>query len=178
MPAQQVEDFVVEQIRCVGRDPAQVQETVAQVRQQDQERLVELDAERRSLEKDLKRWNDELAVLSGQLATSADPAGVISRLADLQNCLGMAQRRLAGVHEQVQATRRGLIHQDEVALALGRFDPVWESLAPREQARLIGLLVERIDYDGSKGTLAVSFHAAGIKTLADELAGQEQEKSA
>ncbi len=45
------------------------------------------------------------------------------------------------------------------------FDPVWETLTPREQARVIRLLVQRVDYDGEKGTVSVTFHPAGIKTL-------------
>src|SRR6202040_4171319 len=35
VPAAQIEQFVVEQIRCVGRDTALLNETVAQARKQD-----------------------------------------------------------------------------------------------------------------------------------------------
>ena len=49
---------------------------------------------------------------------------------------------------------------------------MWESLSPREQARLLHLLVERVDYDGRDGTISITFHASGIKALANhELAG-------
>ncbi|MCX6633471.1 MAG: hypothetical protein NT090_00010 [Acidobacteria bacterium] len=50
------------------------------------------------------------------------------------------------------------------------FDPVWESLAPREQARVVQLLVERVAYDGRDGQISVTFRPTGIKTLAAELA--------
>ena len=46
------------------------------------------------------------------------------------------------------------------------FNPVWETLSPPEQARIIRLLVERVDYDGNKGTLAVTFRPSGIQSLA------------
>jgi site-specific DNA recombinase len=55
------------------------------------------------------------------------------------------------------------------------FDPVWERPGLREQARVVELLGERVDYDGGKGTVAVTFHAAGIKTLAEELARQQSQ---
>lgn len=55
---------------------------------------------------------------------------------------------------------------------------VWGSLTPREQVRVVQLLVERVDYDGSKGKVSISFRPAGIKTLAGELADQGKEKSA
>ena len=40
---------------------------------------------------------------------------------------------------------------------------------------MIELLVERVDYDGAKGKVSITFHATGIKSLADELG---KEKSA
>ena len=50
-------------------------------------------------------------------------------------------------------------------------DPqVWDTLSPREQARVIRLLVEQVNYDGEKGTVSVTFHPSGIKVLADEFA--------
>ena len=62
----------------------------------------------------------------------------------------------------------------EVAVALEQFGPVWESLTPREQARLVQLLVEKVEHDGKAGTVAITFHAAGIKTLADEILAQQE----
>ena len=41
---------------------------------------------------------------------------------------------------------------------------------PREQARVIGLLVARVDYSGETGKVVVTFHASGIKSLAGEAA--------
>ena len=52
---------------------------------------------------------------------------------------------------------------------------VWGTLTPREQARVVGLLVERVEYDGASGKVTVAFHAAGVKALADELAERQEE---
>jgi site-specific DNA recombinase len=46
---------------------------------------------------------------------------------------------------------------------------VWATLSPREQARVIQLLVERVEYDGKDGTISVTFRPNGIKALAQEL---------
>ena len=54
------------------------------------------------------------------------------------------------------------------------FDPVWGSLAPQEQVRVVQILVEQVDYDGAKGRVAMSFRPAGIKTLARELAEKRE----
>ena len=63
-----------------------------------------------------------------------------------------------------------------VPLAL--FDGMWAGLAPGEQARVLGLLVRRVDYDGARGRLAITFHPSGIKALADELTTQQEGRSA
>ena len=56
----------------------------------------------------------------------------------------------------------------EVAEKLAAFQPLWESLSPREQARLIQLLVQREDFDGVGGNAAITFHPTGIRTFANE----------
>ena len=49
-------------------------------------------------------------------------------------------------------------------------EPVWDELYPGEQARILRLLIERIDVapDG----ISVTLHAAGIRSLVVELAGE------
>jgi hypothetical protein len=48
-------------------------------------------------------------------------------------------------------------------------DPIWKCLYPIEQARIIQLLVERIDHDASTGKLAIEFAPSGIQALASEV---------
>jgi hypothetical protein len=38
------------------------------------------------------------------------------------------------------------------------------------------LLVSRVDYDGARGKVAITFHPLGLKTLAGELLGQSSEE--
>jgi site-specific DNA recombinase len=77
-----------------------------------------------------------------------------------------AVSRLTEVCERLATLRCELVDEREVVQALSLFDPVWDSLTPREQARIVRLLVERVDYDGKAGTVAVTFRSTGIKTLA------------
>ncbi|MCL6503247.1 MAG: zinc ribbon domain-containing protein [Pirellulales bacterium] len=168
IPAAQIEQLVVEQIRCIGKDPDLLQATITQARAQDEARLAELEAERRGLDRELARWHAELQKIPPNPVD--DPT--IARLADLQERIRLAEDRTGRVREEAAAIRRRRIDDDEVALALSVFDPVWESLTPAEQARVVQLLVERVDYDGARGKVSITFQPAGIKTLADELADQ------
>jgi site-specific DNA recombinase len=178
VPAGPLEEHVVEQIRAIGRDPELVAQTVAQARRQDEQELVELEAERRTLEKDLARWDGELRAQTSRLAQADDVGAAVARLTELQNRTDMAKRRLQAVRERQLALRQGLLHEEDARLALARFDPVWQALAPLEQARLLSLLVERVEYDGAKGCLEITFYPTGIRTLADELAAESEEMSA
>ncbi len=46
---------------------------------------------------------------------------------------------------------------------------LWEQLAPREQARVFQLLIDRVDYNGKDQTIAITFHPSGIKALQQEM---------
>jgi site-specific DNA recombinase len=178
IPAAEIEAVVLEQIRCIGRDPALLHETLTQARHQEDTQLIELDAEWRVLERDLARWHADMQSLSGQLGGADADRSVVSRLADLQERIDMAERRLAGVRDQVQEVRCQMIDEHEAREALASFDPVWASLTPLEQGRLVGLLVQQVNYDGATGKVAITFHPTSIRALADELAEKQQELSA
>ena len=177
IPAAQLEQFVLDQIRCIGRDPVLLQEILSQAREEGLASVAELEAEQRVLEKDLARWHGEVRQLSGQLRPGDDSGPVISRLADVQERIGRAQERRGVVRAEHQAAQQQMIEEGETARALAQFDPIWQSLSPREQTRVIELLVRRVDYDGRRSTVTVAFHATGIKTLADELAQEREGRS-
>jgi site-specific DNA recombinase len=75
---------------------------------------------------------------------------------------------VTAVSQEIEKLKGEAIGRGEVSAALSAFEPVWEQLAPREQARVIQLLVERVAYDGAEGTVSVTFRPGGIKALANE----------
>ena len=102
----------------------------------------------------------------------------MARLAELQERVALVAGRVQKVREQIRAVHEGLLDEGQAATALALFDPLWQGLAPGEQARVLGLLVRRVDYDGARGQVAITFHPDGIQALADELAGREEGRSA
>jgi site-specific DNA recombinase len=83
----------------------------------------------------------------------------------------LVARTINAVHRESGAAGDLVPQEGEVIEALGALDAVWEELYPAEQARILRLLIERIDVapDG----ISVTLHAAGIRSLVAELAGQE-----
>jgi site-specific DNA recombinase len=176
IPAAEIERFIVDQIRCIGRDPALIRETFGQACAQADSRVADLEAERRGLERDVARWTTELPLVAEEAGRGGGSAS--ARLADLHDRLRAAERRAAEIDDEARALGSQQISEYEVEEALAGFDPLWEALAPREQARLLHLLVERVDYDGAAQTVSVTFHATGIQALADEVAARRKEKIA
>jgi site-specific DNA recombinase len=174
VPAGEVERYVVAQLRGIGQDPSLLQEVLAQVQDHGQSRREELQAEQRVLVKDLARWHADVRTLAKQIRQGEGNAA-LARLADLQERIRIAEQRESEVRSEAEILEQQHIHEDEVRQALVSFDPLWEALTPSEQTRIIQLLVERVDYDGGRGTIALTFHPAGIKTLAQEIATQPKE---
>ncbi len=60
-----------------------------------------------------------------------------------------------------------------IATTLAGFEPLWQALTPHEQVLMVHRLVDRIEYDGAASTVAVTFHPAGLQTLAEEIAARQ-----
>ncbi len=170
VPAPELERFVVDQIKCIGKDPGLLAETLEESRRQREEAIGKLEAERRALERGLSRDSRELRELAAQ---GSQDGAATARMADLQDRVRSAEQRATEIREQVIAFSRELVDGGEVAEACSRFDPLWETLTAREQARILHLLIEHVDYDGAGGMVSINFRPTGIKTLADEWSRQE-----
>ncbi len=120
VPAEQIEQFVIEQVRVIVQDPA----VRSMVLEQSRAEALE------------------------EMASVLDREGIVEQK---------------------------LVTKSEVDSALATFTPLWDSLTPREQARVVHLLIQRVDYDGAKGKVAVTFHANGIRTLGQNGFGTSKE---
>lgn len=168
IPAGEIEQFVVAQIKSIGRDTELIAKTIRQARGQTEQRVEELVREEARLERELADRHRDLQDIVKRPTVGGDGDTATARLADLQEQIASAERRLTEVRDEVEHLRRDVIDEADVARAVAEFDPVWETLSSHEQARLVQLLIKRIDYDGRDGVVSITFHAAGIKTLANQ----------
>jgi site-specific DNA recombinase len=176
IPAAQIEQLVLGQIQQMGRDPQVLHDVLAQVRQQDDARLAELDSERGGLEHDLLRGQGEVRKLLAEVGANTPGGGVVSRLAQLQERVGQVEQRIARLRTRMEAVQQERLDEAEAARALAGLDPAWDTMTPQEQARVVGLLVSRVDYDGARGKVSITFHPLGLKTLAGDMLGRNSEE--
>jgi hypothetical protein len=93
--------------------------------------------------------------------------------AEIENAVIDQLRGLLRAPEIVVRTWRaareagGDISEAEVRQALERLDPLWDQLFPAEQARIVQLLVERVEVHPDR--LNVRLRTAGLTKLTDEL---------
>jgi site-specific DNA recombinase len=66
----------------------------------------------------------------------------------------------------------------EARAALAALDPAGPALTPQAQARVVDLLVRRVDYDGARQAVAITFHPAAMQALAEERSAQALEETA
>ena len=175
IPATQIENFVVDQIKRIGHDPDLVKDVIVQAHAQSKAQLQQLKVECDAIDRDLESWNDQIHRLVLQMSTNDQGSSAIDRLADLQERVRVGERREAEIREQIAVIERGLISSDDVAIAMASFDPVWQSLIVSEQIRIVQLLVQQVVFDGESGKVTMTFHPNGIKTCAEETRRSQME---
>jgi site-specific DNA recombinase len=175
IPAQPIEQLVTEQIQRLGRDPLVREQLLATVRQQDEARVAEWESERVGLERDLLRGQNEVRRLLAEVGAGTSSNGALTRLAELQARLAHIEQRLTRLRAQMEAWQQERLDQAATE-ALADLVPAWPTMSPPEQARVVRLLVSRVDYDGKNGKASITFQPLGLKTLAGELLGRQREE--
>jgi len=169
VPANEIEPFVVDRIRDIGKDPDLVARTVEEARKQLAARKTELEAEARQIRRDLEKAHEAL-----RRGLTAVPGNGRPRrraaVSGQQEAIRALEEHLAAIQAEREALRNRAIDTADLRAALHAFDPIWGHLTTPEQARAVQLLVERVDYDGAKGSLAITFRPGGVRTLAEERA--------
>ena len=168
LPAGQLEGFVVEQIKTVGRDPDLMADSLAATQRHVQAEIDALTAKRKKIEEQVRRHGRSVGELAPRAGFDEDATRQLGRLQDV---IRERQEEIAGLNERVAVLEQRKLEPDELAGAIESFDPLWDALPPGQKAKLIHLLVERIEYDGESESISVTFHQTGI----DALTRQHQE---
>ena len=166
LPAAEIEAAVVDQIRGITGDAGLRSEVLRQGQAHIDAELTALRQEQADYQQALRQ---QLAAI-GQLTTGKRSAD--RQLAELQERITYARRRIQELKTQIAALEQQRLTRADVNAAFGRFDDLWKALSPREQAQVLALLIDRIEFDAAASSIAVTFHPSAIKTLADGRLGE------
>jgi len=175
VPAGQMERIVVEQIAKLGQDPARLKTILAEASKQRRTRLADLEGERRGLEQELARAQALMQNLLQEIGPGDQKQQPASELEAIRENIGHVECRLAETKEQALTLQQPLLEVEQAALALAAMEQEFGSLPVVEQTRLIRLMVQRADYDGAQGKLALTLDPAGLAAVVEEQIRPDQE---
>ncbi len=168
--AYDIESAVVEHIKGLGANPAILSATLTKATEQAKARLNELEMERKSAERELKRLHAQIRKLLGGALPDGASEIATDRLADLQERIRTIEQRMKAIQEEILVLGKTTIKENDLTQALADFDEVWNSLSSKEQAKIIHLLVERVGFDGRDQSVTVTFRSEGLKQLCQRTA--------
>jgi site-specific DNA recombinase len=164
LPAGEIERVVIDEVRGLTTDEALLAQVLSDAHTAIDAELVAIQRDRDDLHQERKRHHEELQRFATNGKTTTD---VTTRIADLHERLSEAERRLPELEARIAELECQTVTQAEARAALADFDALWESLIPREQARLLNLLISTVEYDGEAGTVSVTFRPTSIRSLID-----------
>ena len=162
LPAGEIERLVIEEVRGLARDQSLWARVLSQAHAMLEGEKVAILRERQELHQQCQRQQRELQQLTN--GSKSAPDGT-SRRADLHARLMAAQSRLPKLDARIASLESQTVTPQQARAVMADFEGLWTSLIPREQARLLKLLISTVEYDGAAGTMAVTFRPTSIRAL-------------
>jgi len=164
LPAQEIESLVVDEVRRLGNDEALLAQVLTDAHAAIQGELVAAQRDLDDLRRQLDRDSRELKRLA---ASGRSDDETTSRIADLHTRLADANRQEPQLKARMAELDSETVTHADAQAAFADFDHLWKNLSPRQQARLLKLLIASVDYDGQAGTVSVTFRPTSIRSLID-----------
>jgi site-specific DNA recombinase len=163
------ERFVIDQVQVMGQDAGLQGKTAESVAKTAGVSRDQLTSEARRIEQERRRLNDERSRLLSVVPPSThEAAPLLNEVAELDSRLEVLEQRLAEVRLELEALRDDTADENHLRDALAGFTPIWEQLFPREQERILHLLIEKVTYDPDNKDVDIDLRPCGIDRLAEE----------
>jgi site-specific DNA recombinase len=148
--AAEIEAFVIEQIRMIGRNPALLDAVIAvdkRERESERARLSALLGELRTARGRHAGERERLVIAIGQ---GVAPTSVMARIEELDALVAEADKRVAAAARDLAALD---VPSDTEALreALIEFDALWSTFDADERARVLSLVLSEVTVNGMTG---------------------------
>ena len=164
LPAGEIEQIVVNQVRALLRHPDVIARTFREVATRG---ATGPEADVVSRLDDLRGRRKQAEQGARSLLALKEPEGDFVQ-SELKRINGEIKSLDAAIRNlESNNGSAGHIELSEVTSALQRLDPVWEVLYPEEQRRVLELLIESVTVN--KKEVAIQFRANGIEQIVGEL---------
>lgn len=162
LPASEIERVVVDEVRALASDGPLMAQVLTEANAAITQEIAGVRRDRDDVRRECARHERELQqlVASGKMTPEAT-----GRIADLHTRLLAADQRLPELDSRSAVLEGQTVTEAEARAVFADFDGLWKSLIPREQARLLKLLLVSVEYDGDAGIVSVTFRPTSIRSL-------------
>ena len=140
-----------------------LKQTTIDVQQRNHVECKRLRDEQKSL---ARLMRDDHAKLQSIVA-NPNIASNLSGLSEIQSRLETADGRSQQITSEPAVLEAQKIDDQQITKVLGGFDELWQTLPPKEQVRLVRLLIEKVSFDGPGGYVAITFHQTGLQSFTE-----------
>jgi site-specific DNA recombinase len=163
LPAQEIEDFVVEQIRQLANDPEMVEQVFTAAEKPRKEKIPRLKTEQKRLQRERQHKQEKIKELVAAVGASPEPvASFADSLQEWESAVFRIDQRLTEIKTELASIKRKTVDKDDVTAALASFGPVWDELYPAERTRIVNLVIGRVEYDARTDNIQILFDLTGI----------------
>ena len=166
--AKDIEGFVVERIKDIGRNPDVLVEACKAARKYLKEQRPKLAAKVKRLSNKKQKLEVKRKNLVDAVEEGDAPPSLVRRLGEVDEAMKKATLKLDAARQELACLDDDAIDEDDLKAALESFTPVWSELFPKERARIVRLLVERVTYNAEEGKVTISYRSEGVGALASE----------
>jgi site-specific DNA recombinase len=162
LPAFELEKFVIDQLRAIGKDDGLVSESVVRAQERIRGQAASMLESRGAASERLQKCRSELRSLT---EAGKDKNGSAARASGLREEIRELDAEVRRLDGRIKAITSRVLDEDELAGAIESFDPLWEHLTTEERERLVHLLVRQVEYDAVTESISVTFHDGNFSDL-------------
>ena len=169
IPAGDVEQAVLIQLRRVFQAPEILAEAFRVIRRREEEDRIRLGVERKAVEEEIATIRANASLLIHSNLGQAEKSGFVAdEIGRMERQVEDLQRRLSVVVSELDLLEKSPTTEATLLGELGVLDHIWNELFPAERERLLHLIVERITVN--EDGLVLVLKAEGLSGVIAELA--------
>jgi site-specific DNA recombinase len=169
VPAADIERFIFEKIRSIGKNPKIVMKAISAADKELKDQKTKLSVKLKRYEKDKRKLNDERRNIVNAIAQSKNGSeSLLQRLDEIEREYGTLASKAQATRKSLDTMESMRICENDLKSAFSSFLPIWEQLSTKEQSRILHLLIEEILFDSKTGDVEITFRPEGVKAIAGE----------
>ncbi len=159
LPANEIELFVINEIRTIGLDKSMIDKIVSHSRESVKDETAAHKKRLKLLRTELDSYNSQLQpILSSPIQDK-------NQLANLRERVAIAKRDITITSNRQEELQNNVLSAANIRTACHQFDPLWDTLTHTEQWQMLSLLLECVEFDAETDTINITFAPGGVKNL-------------